>query len=73
MHIIHKIIVEGKLLEISILNDFLGDGLKITKVQHFFVNAVSHYFSGKSYMSIVELIKLGIGISKPINVTVFML
>ena len=26
-----------------------------------------------SYMSIVELIKLGIGISKPINVTVFML
>ena len=30
-------------------------------------------FSGKSYMSIVELIKLGIGISKTINVTVFML
>ena len=36
-----------KQLVISILNDFLGDGLKRTKVQHFFVNAVSHYFFRK--------------------------
>ena len=36
-----------KQLVISILNDFLGDSLKRTKVQHFFVNAVSHYFFRK--------------------------